>query len=122
MVIPVSDTGRVYSVAQQTAPPPPSPVANDYRAGDHQLSNEVRGTTPGADDQLFAMMANGAYAPDSPAYQQTLEAAGWTALAPHADGVSQTEVLDGMLGGGVVEDEPTRPIRPARAMPDDEAY
>lgn len=91
MVIPVSDTGRVYSVAQQTAPPPPSPVANDYRAGDHQLSNEVRGTTPGADDQLFAMMANGAYAPDSPAYQQALEAAGWTALAPHADGVSLTD-------------------------------
>ena len=41
--------------------------------------------------------------------------------AADADGVSQTEVLDGMLGGTVVEDEPTRPIRPARAMPDDEA-
>lgn len=41
--------------------------------------------------------------------------------ATDADGVSQTEVLDGMLGGTVVEDEPTRPIRPARAMPDDEA-
>ncbi|MHA6526021.1 transthyretin-like family protein [Tessaracoccus sp. G1721] len=41
--------------------------------------------------------------------------------ATDADGVSQTEVLDGMLGGAVVEDEPTRPIRPARAMPDDEA-
>ena len=40
----------------------------------------------------------------------------------HAHGVSQTEVLDDMLGGSVVEDEPTRPIRPARAMPDDEAY
>ena len=37
------------------------------------------------------------------------------------DGVSQTEVLDGMLGGAVVEDEPTQPVRPARAMPEDEA-
>ncbi|MFL6586585.1 MAG: hypothetical protein ACJ8GV_06825 [Luteimonas sp.] len=92
MVLPVSDSGRVYTVAPQQIPAPPPPaVANDYRAGDHQLSNDVRGTTPGDDDQLFAMMANGAYAPDSPEYTQALADAGWSALTPHADGVSLTD-------------------------------
>ena len=87
----IADTGRTHAVAQHTAPPPPPPVASDYRAGAHGLSDSVRGTAPDARDPLFAMMANGAYAPDSPDYRQALQDAGWTALTPHADGVSLTD-------------------------------
>jgi len=88
--IALADSGRVYSLPQQSAPPPP-PVATDYRAGNHGLSDSIQGTAPDARDQLFAMMANGSYAPDSPEYQQALADAGWTALTPHADGVSLTD-------------------------------
>lgn len=87
--IALADTGRVYALPQQSASPPP--VADDYRAGNHGLSDSIRGTAPDSRDQVFAMMANGAYAPDSPAYRQALADAGWTALTPHADGVSLTD-------------------------------
>lgn len=89
--IALADTGRVYNLPSQAVAPPPPPVADDYRAGNHDLSASIQGTTPDARDQLFAMMANGAYAPDSPAYQQALADAGWTALTPHPDGVSLTD-------------------------------
>lgn len=86
--IALADTGRVYNLPSQAAAPPPPPVANDFRSGNHDLSASIAGTAPDARDPLFAMMANGAYAPDSPEYQQALQDAGWTALTPHADGVS----------------------------------
>ena len=89
--IALADTGRVYNLPAQNVAPPPPPVANDFRAGNHDLSASIQGTAPDARDQLFAMMANGAYAPDSPQYQQALAEAGWTALTPHADGVSLTD-------------------------------
>lgn len=89
MVI-VADTARLSALPQQSAPPPP-PVTTDYRAGVHDLSDSIRGTAPDSRDQLFAMMANGAYAPESPQYAQALADAGWTALEPHADGVSLTD-------------------------------
>ena len=73
-------------------PPPPPPVAQNYQAGNGSFSGQVRGTTAdAANDQLFAMMANGAYAPDSPEYAQALEAAGWSKLESHADGLSLTD-------------------------------
>lgn len=90
MVITVADTARLSALPPQGAPPP-SPVSADYRAGVHDLSDSIRGIAPDSRDQLFAMMANGAYAPDSPEYAQTLQEAGWTALEPHADGVSLTD-------------------------------
>ncbi|PBJ84272.1 hypothetical protein CMZ84_07540 [Lysobacteraceae bacterium NML93-0399] len=86
--IALADTGRVYNLPSQAAAPPPPPVANGFRSGNHDLSASIAGTAPDARDPLFAMMANGAYAPDSPEYQQALQDAGWTALTPHADGVS----------------------------------
>lgn len=89
--IALADTGRVYNLPSQAAAPPPPPVANDFRSGNHDLSASIAGTAPDARDPLFAMMANGAYAPDSPEYQQALQDAGWTALTPHADGVSLTD-------------------------------
>lgn len=89
--IALADTGRLHALPQQAAPPPPPPVADDYRAGNHDLSQSIAGTRPDSRDQVFAMMANGAYAPDSPEYAQALEQAGWTQLEPHADGVSLTD-------------------------------
>ena len=86
--IALADTGRVYNFPSQAAAPPSPLVANDFRSGNHDLSASIAGTAPDARDPLFAMMANGAYAPDSPEYQQALQDAGWTALTPHADGVS----------------------------------
>lgn len=73
-------------------PPPPPPVAQNYQAGDGSFSDQVKGTAADvANDQLFAMMANGAYAPDSPEYAQVLEEAGWSKLEAHADGLSLTD-------------------------------
>lgn len=90
MVTTVADTARLSALPPQAAPPP-SPVSADYRAGVHDLSDSIRGIAPDARDQLFAMMANGAYAPESPQYAQALAEAGWTSLEPHADGVSLTD-------------------------------
>lgn len=93
MSLTISDAGRpAFVPAYQPPPPPPPPVAENYRAGDGTFSDQTQGTAPDpANDQLFAMMANGAYAPDSPEYAQALEDAGWTALQPHEDGVSLTD-------------------------------
>lgn len=95
--IALADTGRVYQFPSQAAAPPAPPVADDFRTGNHDLSASIAGTAPDARDQLFAMMANGAYAPDSPEYQQALQDAGWTALTEHADGVSLTDAHDNRI-------------------------
>lgn len=89
--IALADSGRIHALPQQAPPPPRAPVADNIRAGDHRLSDSVQGTAPDARDPLFAMMANGAYAPESTEYAKTLALAGWTPLQPSADGMSMID-------------------------------
>lgn len=93
MTLDAGGAGRSYlSAIHRLPPPPPPPPAQANQglpAGNGSFASQVQGTAPDpANDQLFAMMANGAYAPDSPEYAQKLEAAGWSRLEAGADGNS----------------------------------
>lgn len=79
----------IHRLPPPPPPPPPPASAERFPVGNGSFSGQVQGTAPDpVNDKLFAMMANGAYAPDSPEYAQALEEAGWSPLEAHADGMS----------------------------------
>lgn len=91
MTFDAGGAGRSYlsSIHRLAPPPPPPQPAERLPVGNGSFAGQVQGTAPDpVNDQLFAMMANGAYAPDSPEYAQALEAAGWSRLEAGADGNS----------------------------------
>lgn len=92
----------IHRLPPPPPPPPPPRPEERFPVGNGSFGNQVQGTAPDpANDKLMAMMANGAYAPDSPEYAQALEDAGWSRLEAHPDGVS---LVDGQ--GNRIEIDP----------------